>query len=124
MPTPGLDAGGVTPELKLRLKFYCPWTRFFLKLFIILLWDVYFYSYFHFFFLYYQLHHHYLLIPTLTPFTLPTSPVLQSIAVLPNYSFCPFSPTLPLPSPPPLPPSLPQPVTRLLFSPTHSLSAH
>jgi hypothetical protein len=23
MPTPGLDAGGVTPELKLRLKFYC-----------------------------------------------------------------------------------------------------
>jgi hypothetical protein len=24
MPTPGLDAGGVTPELKLRLKFYCP----------------------------------------------------------------------------------------------------
>jgi hypothetical protein len=24
--TPGLDAGGVTPELKLRLKFYCSWT--------------------------------------------------------------------------------------------------
>jgi hypothetical protein len=23
MPTRGLDAGGVTPELKLRLKFYC-----------------------------------------------------------------------------------------------------
>jgi hypothetical protein len=23
--TPGLDAGGVTPELKLRLKFYCSW---------------------------------------------------------------------------------------------------
>jgi hypothetical protein len=23
MPTPGLDAGRVTPELKLRLKFYC-----------------------------------------------------------------------------------------------------
>jgi hypothetical protein len=23
MPSPGLDAGGATPELKLRLKFYC-----------------------------------------------------------------------------------------------------
>jgi hypothetical protein len=23
MPTPGLDAGGATPELKLRLKCYC-----------------------------------------------------------------------------------------------------
>jgi hypothetical protein len=29
MPTPGLDAGGVTPQLKLRLKFYCSWNRSF-----------------------------------------------------------------------------------------------
>jgi hypothetical protein len=47
-----------------------------------------------FFFLYYQLYHHHLLIPTLTPFTFPPSPVLKSIAPLPNNSFCPFSPTL------------------------------
>jgi hypothetical protein len=36
----------------------------------------------------------YLLIPILTPFTLPPSPVLQSIVFLSNYSFCPFSSTL------------------------------
>jgi hypothetical protein len=62
-------------------------------------------------FLYYQLHHHYLLIPTLTLFTLPPSAVVQSIALIPNYSFCPFSSTLSpclcLPSHPP------QPVTKL-----------
>jgi hypothetical protein len=47
-----------------------------------------------FFFLYYQLYHHHLLIPTLTPFTLPPSLVPKSITVFPNNLFCPFSPTL------------------------------
>jgi hypothetical protein len=32
MPIPGQDAGGVTPEPKLRLKFYCSWTWWFLLL--------------------------------------------------------------------------------------------
>jgi hypothetical protein len=49
---------------------------------------------FFFFFKCYQLYHHHLLIPTLTPFTLPPSPVLKYIALQPNYSFCPFSSTL------------------------------
>jgi hypothetical protein len=26
IPIPGLDTGGISPELKLRLKFYCSWT--------------------------------------------------------------------------------------------------
>jgi hypothetical protein len=66
-----------------------------------------------FFFLYYQLYHHNLLIPTLTPFILPPSPVLKSIALLPNNLFCPFSPTLspclhlPLPFSPNLSPDYP-----------------
>jgi hypothetical protein len=76
MSIPGLDARGVTPELKLRQKFCCSWTWWFfwfcflfVGLFVILLWIFYFYfySYFLFFFLYYQFHHHYLLIPILTP---------------------------------------------------------
>jgi hypothetical protein len=62
-----------------------------------------------FFSLYYQLHLHYLLIPILTPFTLPPSLVLQSIAVLPNYSFCPFS-------------SILSPGFHLLLPPYHNLS--
>jgi hypothetical protein len=111
MPIPGLDARGVTPELKLRLKFYCSWTLwgffwfFFLFVCYIIVGFLFLFLFlFSFFFLYYQLHHHYLLIPTLTLFTLPPSPVLQSIALLPNYSFCPISsalspcPHIPLPS--------------------------
>jgi hypothetical protein len=89
-----LNAGGITPQLKLRIKFYCSWNWCFFfsycYLFVILLWVFYFYfySYFLFYFLYYQLHHHHPLIPTVTPITLPLSPVLQSIGLLPNYSFC------------------------------------
>jgi hypothetical protein len=65
-------------------------------LFILLLWIFYFYfyPYYLFFFLYNYLYHHHLLIPTVTPFNLPPSPVLKSIALLHNNSFCPFSPTL------------------------------
>jgi hypothetical protein len=77
MPIPGLDAWGISPVLKLRLKFYCPWTWVFIViyfpvLFVILFWALYFYvySYFPFFFLYSQLHHQYLLIPILTSSTL------------------------------------------------------
>jgi hypothetical protein len=55
------------------------------------------------------------------PFTLLPSPVLKSIVLIPNYSFCPFSPTLLLPSP--SPPILPQPVTTLPLPPIHSLPA-
>jgi hypothetical protein len=70
------------------------------------------------FFLYYQLYHHYVHIPTLTPFTLPPSYALKSIALLPNYYFCPFSSTL---SPCPcLPSHLPQPINRLPLPPTLS----
>jgi hypothetical protein len=75
--------------------FYCG--EFFIFLFL-----------FSFFFLYYQLHHHYVLIPTLSPFTLPASPVLQSSPLHPNYSSAPSHPILS------------QPVTRLPLSPTHS----
>jgi hypothetical protein len=65
------------------------------------------------FFQYYQLYHHHLLIPTLTHFTLPPSALLKSIALLPNYSICPFSstlspcPQLPLPFFPNLSPDYP-----------------
>jgi hypothetical protein len=100
MPMPGLDIGAVTPELKLRLKPYCSWTwcvlllcSFFFPffcLFIILLQGF----FIPIFLLYYQLYHHYLLIPTLIPFTFLPSPVVKSIALLPYYSFCPFSSTL------------------------------
>jgi hypothetical protein len=127
-----LDARGITPELKLRLKFYCSWTWFFFFfncdffpvffLFVCYIIVGFFLNYFKaiflFFFLYYQLHHHYLLIPTLTHFTLPPSPVLQSIAFLPNYSFCPFSSTLS----PCLQPSAHPPPTchHTTLPPTHS----
>jgi hypothetical protein len=74
MSIPGLDAGRVTRELKLRLKFYCSWTWWFLIVFffsfvcyIIMSFLFLFLFLFSFFFLYYQLHHHYLLIPILTP---------------------------------------------------------
>jgi hypothetical protein len=50
-----------------------------------------FYSYFLFSFLYITLH----LIPTLTGFTLQPFPVLKSVALLPNYSFCPSHPLCP-----------------------------
>jgi hypothetical protein len=82
MPIPGLDAGGITPELKVRLKFYCSWTWcfliFFLFLFVCLFYycGVFIFIFIPIFFLYYLLHHHYILIPTLTSFTLPHSPVL------------------------------------------------
>jgi hypothetical protein len=56
-----------------------------------------------------------------SPLTLPPSPVLKSITLLPNYSFFPFSSTLYfyLTSPP----ILPQPVTRLPLPPTQSQPA-
>jgi hypothetical protein len=103
-----MDARGVTIELKLILKFYCSWTWcvflivFFplFCFFVVLVWVFNFYSYFLFFFAYYHLYHHHLLIPTLTPFTLPPS-VLKFIALIPILSAPshPLSPTtLTLPS--------------------------
>jgi hypothetical protein len=94
--------GGVIPELKLRLKFYCSWTCFsffpvalFIYLFVLSSWFFkIFIPIFLFSFLYYQLYLHHLLILTLTLFILPPSPVLKSIALLPKYSFYPFSSTL------------------------------
>jgi hypothetical protein len=119
MPIPGPDAEGVTPELKLRLKFYCSWAWFLLLQWVFYF---YFYSYIFFLFLYYKLYHHHLLIPTLTTFTLPSltsTSVLKSIAPLPNNLFYPFSPIL-LPQPSPSPPILPHLVTRLTHPLTHS----
>jgi hypothetical protein len=108
MPIPGLDARGVTPELKLRPIFHssCIWWVFcfvlfffpgvFVCLFVCFIIVGYFYFYFYSYFLsILSPYHHHLLIPTLTAFTLPSSPVLKAIALLPNYSFCPFSSTLP-----------------------------
>jgi hypothetical protein len=113
MPIPGLDAGGITPEVKPKteIQLFLTWFFFlfcfvFFLLFSLLLWRFFVFIFVSIYFLYYQLHLHYLLIPNLTPFMLPSSPVLQSIAPLPNYSFCPFSSTLssclylPLPAPP------------------------
>jgi hypothetical protein len=110
MPIPGLHDGGITAELKLRLKFYCYLACCFLFCFVFcLLFQVFcccfclfcsvnflflFLILLSFFFLYFQFYHHYVLIPTLMPFNLPSSPVLKSISVLPNNSFCTFSPTL------------------------------
>jgi hypothetical protein len=74
-----------------------------------------------FFFLYYQLYHHHLLIPTLTPFTLPPSPVPN-----PLLSFPTTHSTLSHPLSPPASPSLPilpRPVTRLPLPLTHSSPA-
>jgi hypothetical protein len=51
------------------------------------------------------------------PLTFPPFPVLQSIVLPPNYSFCSFSSTLSPSSPPP---PTPQPVTTLPLPPTHS----
>jgi hypothetical protein len=56
MPTPGLDPGGVTPELKLRLKYYysrtwrvflfvCSFLPIDFFLLVLLLWVFYFYFY-------------------------------------------------------------------------------
>jgi hypothetical protein len=103
MPISGLDTRGVTPELKLRLKFYCSWTwwvfllLFFscwLCLFVCFIVSFLFLFLFSFFFLYYQLYHHHLLIAPVISFTLLPSPVLKSIALQLNYSFCLFLPTL------------------------------
>jgi hypothetical protein len=108
MPIPVLDGRGVTPELKLRLEFYCSWTcwYFFLFfffvvcLFVILLWV--------FLFLFLYLFSFFVSIlstsPSLSsyPYSHPLhspSPVLQSIALLPDYSFFLFilSPCIHLP---------------------------
>jgi hypothetical protein len=143
MLTPGLDAGGVTPELNLRLESYCSWIQifcFFVCLFLVcllisphwFLWIFVVVSFVivgfvflfllllpFFLFLHYQLYHHHPLIPTVTPFTLHPSPVLKPIAPLSNNSFCLFSPTL-YPQPSPSLAILLQPVTRLPFPPSHS----
>jgi hypothetical protein len=117
MPIPGLHAGGVTPELKLRLKYCCSWIWcfyyffllffsvclfgfgvliFFLCLFLLLLWVFYFYFYT------YYLFKKISILSTLPsssyPYThslhSPPSLVVKSMALLPNNSFCAFSPTL------------------------------
>jgi hypothetical protein len=129
--------GGITPEHKLRLKFYCSWTLwdfwgffffwfclfvYFLLIFVCLFVTVGFLFLFLFilhivFFLYSQFYHHHLLIPTVTPFTLPPSPMLKSIALLPNNSLI-LSHPLSLFSP--SNPILNQHDTRLPLPPTHS----
>jgi hypothetical protein len=97
MPIPGLDARRITQELKLKLEFYC--TESGVYLFIYCLFVFYinmgFYFYFYSYFLSVLL-----TLPSLSscpyshPFSLPPSPVLKSIALLPNNSFCSYSFTL------------------------------
>jgi hypothetical protein len=129
MPIPGLDIGGVTLELKLRLQFYYSWNwcfsflLFFVCLIVcfLIVGSLFFISIpiIFFSFLYYQLNHYHLLILTVTPLTLCPSPVQKSISSLPNNSFYPFSSTL-SPSPHFTLSFFPQPVTRLPLPLTHS----
>jgi hypothetical protein len=140
MPIPGLDEGGITPELKLRLKFYCFWTWwgfwcFFLYfscpfcLFVCyIIVDFLLYCYLYFFFMYSLLYHHYLLTSTLSSlsshlYSHPLhSPSFCCATIHCSPSQLLFLPLLihsvPLSSPPP--PILPQQVTTLLLPPTHS----
>jgi hypothetical protein len=106
MPIPGLDARGIIPELKLRLKFYCSWiwcvfiVFFFWVFHCCFVHLLYYWGFFTliptFFFSFctIKFHHHYILISPLFPFILPPSTVLQSIALLPKYSFGPLSSSL------------------------------
>jgi hypothetical protein len=120
MPTPGLDAGGIALKHKLRLKFYCSWTCFFSWFLFVCYIIVGFLFLFLFSFFLSVLS----TLPSLSShpyshsFTLPPPPVLQSIALLPNYSFCPFSSTLS----PGLQPSAQPPPTchHTTLPPTHS----
>jgi hypothetical protein len=104
---PELDARGVTPELKLRLKFYCSWTWWVLFVLFLFVFNYFFMFLFVCFsimgFLFLFVFSFFLSIlstlpssfhPYSHPFNLSLSPVLKSIALLPNYSFCPFRSTL------------------------------
>jgi hypothetical protein len=127
MSVSGLDARGVTLELKLRLKFYCSWCFFVCCiliifscyfLFILLLWvfDFYFYSYFLSIISTLQLsscahpYSHPLHSPSFFCTKIHCSPSL--LLFLPPLIY-----SLPLTTPSPL--NLPQTVTRLLF-PLHT----
>jgi hypothetical protein len=81
-PIPGLDAGGIAPELNQRLKFYCSWTWWVFKIIIV----VFFFSfiiivgvlfYFIFFFYFFSV--------------LLTLPLLSSHSYPCPFHSCPFS---------------------------------
>jgi hypothetical protein len=134
MPVPGLDAGEVNSRTKtkteillfLNLVFcccFCFFNFFFnVVLFICFIIVEVLFLFLFFFSLYYRFSHHHLLIPTLTPFTLPPAPVLKSIAPFPTTLSAPSHPLSSLSSP--SPPNLPQPVTRLPLLPTYSPPAN
>jgi hypothetical protein len=134
MPVPELDPRGVTPELEIRLKFYCSWTWcfffFFLFFFNFLLFI--FFVYFiivSFSFLFFFLFTFFLSVLSMLPSPLSHSyshplhsPSLFCVQIHCSPSQLLF---LPLPIhhfslPSPSPPILPQPVTRPPLSPTHS----
>jgi hypothetical protein len=114
MPIPGLDARRVTPELKLRLKYYWSWIWCFLLgffssfvvvvcLFFILSFLFLFYSHILFFLSILWTLPSPSFHPSSHTLTLLPPPVLKSIVLLLSYSFCPLSstpspcPHLPLP---------------------------
>jgi hypothetical protein len=130
MKTPELDAGGTTPELKLRLKFYCSWSFLFvcsflpddffgyllLVLLVLLLWI------FFFLFLFLLSFISLSMLSTLPsssshpysiPLHFPSFSYAKYITPLSNNSFCPShplsspSPHLPLPFSPNLSPDYP-----------------
>jgi hypothetical protein len=123
MPIPRLDAGGITPEQKPTLKFYCSWTcfSFCFLVFVLLLraFNFHFYSYFCFLFLYYKLHHQYLLIPILT-----TSLSILLLCYNPLFSFPTIlsAPSHPLSSPTCTSPSHPPPTCHQTTPPSYRLT--
>jgi hypothetical protein len=130
MPIPGLDAGGVTPELKLRLNLYCSWTWCFSFLFLFFV-CLFSYCGFSIFIsitiIFFPLsilstspsssshpYSHSLHSPSFSSAKMHCSPPQQFILPLLTHS-------LPLPSP--SLPILPEPVSRLSLSPIHSSPA-
>jgi hypothetical protein len=128
MPIPGQDAGGIFPELKLKLKFYCSWTWcFFIVVFFLLfclfvcyiIVGFYFYSNILFFLSVLSTSPSLSSHPSSHPLPSPSfscATIHYSSSQLLFLSFLIHS--LSLPSPPPS--ILPQPVTTLPIPPTHS----
>jgi hypothetical protein len=132
MPISGLDTRGVTPELKLRLKFYCSWTWWVFLLLFFSCWLCLFVC-FIVSFLFLFLFSFFLSILSTLPS--PSSNCSCYLLYAPSFSCAKIhcSPAqllfLPLlthsfPLPPPSPPINPKPVTRLHLPSTHSPPAN
>jgi hypothetical protein len=125
MPIPGLDTGGITTELKLRLKFYCSWTWWVL---LLLLFVCLFHECGFFISIFIPIFFFLLSLPS--PSSHPYSHPFHSSSFSCAKTHC--SPSqllfLPLrihsqPLPSTSPSILPQPVTRLPLPPTYSSPA-